>query len=112
MSIWEVHFSALYASPIAVDAVLTLGDTAGTTIELRAIDKTAPAALEFKGADVLDVKPGATVRASSLADIEPADLVDCELTLNGVTWRIASHQPLPAPTGEAAGEIMLILTEI
>lgn len=110
MSIWDQHFAALYASPIAVDAELTIacGDV---PIALRSIDKTAPKTNSFKGADVLTIGPAATVRASSLANVDLADLKDAELAMNGTTWRVASHQALPAPTGEAAGEIMLILSE-
>ncbi|AZO38635.1 MAG: hypothetical protein EOS81_10635 [Mesorhizobium sp.] len=111
MSIWDTHYAALYASPIAVDASLTIA-CGEVPKALRAIDKTNPAALNFRGVDVLDVKPSATIRASDLAGIDPANLRDADLTLNGKSWRVVSHQPLPAPTGEAAGEIMLVLSEV
>ncbi|RUW42991.1 MAG: hypothetical protein E5V37_03330 [Mesorhizobium sp.] len=110
MSIWDTHYAALYASPIAVDASLTIA-CGEVPISLRAIDKTNPAAIGFKGVDVLDIKPAATIRASDLAGIDLANLRDAELILNGTCWRVASHQALPAPTGEAGGEIMLILSE-
>ncbi|CDX22118.1 hypothetical protein MPL3356_390155 [Mesorhizobium plurifarium] len=110
MSIWDQHYAALYASPIAVDAELAIA-CGEVPMSIRAIDKTNPAALNFKGVDVLDIKPAATVRASDLAGIDLANLRDAELTLNGKCWRVVSHQPLPGPTGEAAGEILLILSE-
>jgi len=108
MSIWDIHYDALYASPIAVDAVLTVacGDPPMT---LRAIDKTNPAALNFKGVDVLDTKPSAMVRAVDLANVAPAALRDASLSLNGKDWTIKSHETVPAPTGEGFGEIRLIL---
>ncbi|ESY72523.1 hypothetical protein X740_33210 [Mesorhizobium sp. LNHC221B00] len=111
MSIWDIHYAALYASPIAVDAVLTLDGTDGLVIELRAIDKTNPAALGFKGVDVLDIKPAAMVRASDLADIELAALRNASIVFSGRTWTIRSHEIFPAPTGESKGEIRLILSE-
>ncbi|RVD14305.1 MAG: hypothetical protein EOS73_29435 [Mesorhizobium sp.] len=111
MSIWDIHYAALYNSPLAVDAVLTIDGTDGTTIELRAIDKTAPAALAFKGVEVLDIKLAAMVRASDLADIELAALRNATLAFSGRTWTIRSHEIFPAPTGESKGEIRLILSE-
>jgi hypothetical protein len=108
MSIWDIHYDALYASPIAVDAVLTVacGDPPMT---LRAIDKTNPAALNFKGVDVLDLKPSAMVRAVDLADVDLAALRDASLMLNGKDWTVKSHEIVPAPTGEGYGEFRLIL---
>ncbi|RWE11569.1 MAG: hypothetical protein EOS61_15680 [Mesorhizobium sp.] len=110
MSIWDQHYAALYASPIAVDAELVIACGA-VPMPIRAIDKTAPKTIGFQGADVLTVGPSAAVRASDLVGIDLADLRDAELTMNGTTWIVKSHQPIPAPTGEAAGEILLILSE-
>jgi hypothetical protein len=114
MSIWDVHYDALYASPLAVDAVLTV-DCGEVPIELRAIDKTAGIVTGGGGgrfnAEVETISPAAAVRAGDLADIDPADLHGAELMLNGKTWRVENSKPLPAPTGEIAGEILLILTE-
>jgi hypothetical protein len=110
MSVWDVHYDALYNSPLAVDAVLVVacGDV---PIELRAIDKTAPVALNFRGADVLDVKPSAMVKAVDLADVDPKDLRDASLTINGKTWVVKTHETVPAPTGEGYGEIRLIVSD-
>ncbi|MER8852996.1 hypothetical protein NKH94_15515 [Mesorhizobium australicum] len=110
MSIWDIHYAALYASPIAVDAVLVVacGDPPRA---LRAIDKTAPKTIGFQGVDVLTIGPAAAVRAIDLVDVDPADLANAELTINGKCWRVVSHQPQPAPTGESAGEVLLILSE-
>ncbi|MER9937415.1 hypothetical protein [Mesorhizobium sp. M0088] len=108
MSIWDIHYAALYASPIAVDAVLTVacGDP---PMALRAIDKTNPAALNFKGVDVLDIKPAAMVRAVDLAEVDPANLRNALIAFSGKTWTVKSHETVPAPTGEGYGEFRLIL---
>jgi hypothetical protein len=108
MSVWDIHYNALYNSPLAVDAVLVVA-CGEVPIELRAIDKTNPAALNFKGVDVLDLKPAAMVRAVDLADVDPADLRDASLTFNGKDWIVKSHEIVPAPTGEGYGEFRLIL---
>ncbi|RWN95187.1 MAG: hypothetical protein EOS05_10335 [Mesorhizobium sp.] len=111
MNMWAMHYNALYSSPLAVDAVLVVacGDQPKT---IRAFDKTMPKTIGFQGADVLTIGPAAAVRATDLADVDPAKLRDASLELNGKTWRVASHQVVPAPTGEAAGEILLILSEL
>lgn len=112
MSVWDVHYTALYNSLLAVDAVLTVacGDV---PIELRAIDKTVPQMNSFQGADVATIGPAAHVRASELAekDVDPDTLDGGMLTLNGKDWKIINHQPIPAPTGEAFGEVRLSLDE-
>lgn len=60
---------------------------------------------------VQTLRPAAAVRASELVDknIRPNDLLDGTITFGGVAWTIRSHKPKPAPTGEADGEIYLIL---
>ena len=113
MSIWDVHYSALYASPLAVDAelVIACGDV---PMSLRVIDKTAGIVTGGNGrfnAEVETISPGAAVRAADLADVDKADLAGATLTMNGKTWTVENSKPLPGPTGEAGGEILLILTE-
>jgi len=113
MSIWDIHYDALYASPLAVDAelVIACGDVPQG---VRAIDKTVPQVNGFQGVDVATIGPSANVRASELAEkgIDPNDADGGTLTLNGKDWKIIDHQPIPAPTGERAGEIRLNLSEI
>lgn len=119
MSLWDIHYNAIYGSPIAVDAVLTLADTAGTEIPLRAIDKTVGLAAgfgsynrngqHFSDVAVMTVRPSCMVRAADLVDVDLAGLRDASITFNGKTWRVVDHEPEPAPTGEGYGEIRLIL---
>ncbi len=117
MSLWDIHYDALYASPIAVDAVLTIacGDV---PMALRAIDKTM--GVELGGAkdqrnrfssEVETVEPGATVRAADLTGIDLADLRDASLEINGKTWIVRNHRMRPSPTGEGTGEVLLLLAE-
>lgn len=106
---WSLMYGPIYAT-LGVEAVLTVacGDP---PMALTVIDKTAPAAINFKGADVLDVKPAAMVRATDLADVDKAKLRDATIRFNGKDWTIRSHEVIPAPTGEEQGEIRLILSE-
>jgi hypothetical protein len=114
MSIWDVHYDALYASPLAVDAVLTV-DCGEVPIAIRAIDKTAGIVTGSSGgrfnAEVETISPAAAVRAGDLANIDKADLHGALLEMNGKTWTVENHTFRPSPTGEGAGEILLILTE-
>ncbi|TGQ69520.1 hypothetical protein EN829_015025 [Mesorhizobium sp. M00.F.Ca.ET.186.01.1.1] len=113
MSTWDIHYDALYAGPIAVDAVLTIDDTTGTPIGLRAMDKTSGQLVGFKGVDVATIGPAATVRVSEMVEkgISADDVDGMVLTLNGKDWKIINHEPLPAPTGEPGGELRLLLSE-
>ncbi|TIN76776.1 hypothetical protein [Mesorhizobium sp.] len=101
-------YGPIYAT-LSVAATLTLDDTDGTTLELTVLDKTAGAAVPFKGADVLTIKPAVMVRATELAEVDLADLRDATITFNGKTWTVMDHEMAPAPTGEGEGEIRLIL---
>lgn len=108
-----IDFGALLYGPIygvlSVAATLTLNGTDGAVLELTVVDKTAGAAVDFKGADVMTIKPAAMVRATDLADVDLADLRDAAITFNGKTWTVMDHEMVPAPTGEGEGEIRLIL---
>jgi hypothetical protein len=118
MSIWDVHYAALYASPIAVNAVLTIDGTDGATIELRAIDKTAGVVIGGAkdqrsrfSSEVESVELAVAVRATDLADVGLADLRGASLEINGKTWTVRNHVLKPAPTGEGKGEVLLLLKE-
>lgn len=107
---WQSLLYAPIYSVLGVPAVLTLDDTAGTTLDdLTVIDGTSGTEVGFKGADVLTIRPTATVKAPDLATIDLADLRDATIAFNGKTWTIVDHMPIPAPTGEGQGEIRLIL---
>lgn len=118
-----VDFDALLYDPayavFGEDAVLTLADTAGTEINLTAIDKTAGIVVGANNrfnadrfnTEVDTIAPAAIVRAPDLAGVQLADLAQATLALNGKTWTVVNHAARPSPKGEAAGEILLILSE-
>lgn len=93
-----------------VDATLTLADTAATEIAVTAIDKTAGIEVG-QNVEVGTVIPGAVIRASDLtaAGFSRDDLDEATIAFSGNNWRIASHHPKPVPSGELAGEIVLVL---
>lgn len=77
---------------------------------LIALDKTA--GTELAGiTDVETTRPAAVFRVTNLSDlgISLDDLDDALLTMNGVQRRITSHKPMPAPTGQGAGEVYCFL---
>ncbi|ESY72313.1 hypothetical protein X740_33400 [Mesorhizobium sp. LNHC221B00] len=121
MSIWDIHYAALYASPIAVDAVLTIDGTDGMVIDtgadggpLRVIDKTVGIVTGGGGrfqSEVATLKPAAAVRACDLAAVEPEKFQGAHIVFSGKEWLVDTHGFLPSPTGEAGGEILLYLTE-
>jgi hypothetical protein len=110
MSIWDIHYDALYSSPIAVDAVLTVacGDPPAG---IRVIDKTDGTDTQFDGVELMTVGPAARVRASEMADkgIDTTALRDATLRLNGRDWLVKASGVLPAPDGPDHGEIRLLL---
>ncbi|MDK1386373.1 hypothetical protein QN224_13235 [Sinorhizobium sp. 8-89] len=111
-----IDYGALLFSPtyliLGVDAVLTLADTAETTVALTVIDKTAGLPVG-PNIEIGTIVPGAMLRASDLttAGVTRAALDEATIAFSGNTWRIASHHPKPVPSGEAEGEIVLILEE-
>jgi len=100
-------------SIFGVDAVLTLADTAGTAVPLTVIDKTAGLPIG-PNVEIGTIVPGAMLRASALADngVDRDALDEAVIAFNGKTWRIASYYPKPVPTGEANGEIVLVLEAV
>ncbi|MBB2698958.1 UNVERIFIED_ORG: hypothetical protein GGI66_003635 [Rhizobium esperanzae] len=94
-------------------AVLTLADTAGTQVPLTVIDKTAGLPLG-PNIEIGTIVPGAMLRAAELAErgVDRAALDEAVIAFNGNNWRIASCYPKPVPSGEANGEIVLVLEAV
>lgn len=109
------------AYPIfGVEAMLTLNDTAGTTVDLTVLDKTAGLAIDgAQGgrkrftAEVETVEPAAMVRRIELTEksVTLADLDGASIAFNSKTWFIRNHGFRPSPNGEGEGEVVLFLTE-
>jgi hypothetical protein len=108
----SILYGPVYSS-LGVPAVLTLDDSAGTTIDLTVIDKTAGEDVSQGQIALQTIRPVAYVRANELSQnhvaYDQGDLEGSMITFNSNTWRIESHQPKPSPGGEGDGEIMLIL---
>jgi len=111
---WADHYSAIY-DEIGVEAQVLPGNGGGA-VTVTALDKTSGVVLnDGAGAalnvDFQDIRPGAIIRMSELtaASLVRSDLHGGEITINDVTWHIESSRPRPAPTGEANGELLLIL---
>lgn len=106
----------LFAATQAVlgsQAILAPDESPGG-VAISAIDKTSGVQVaSARDVEVQSVKPAAVIRASELAAAgwAVADLDGTTLALNGKTWTIEAHRMQPGPDGEAAGEILLLLTE-
>lgn len=105
---WTAEVLAPLYAEFGVPASLVL-DT-GTYDDLTAIDETAGAALPGP-VEVESVRPAACLMVRDLADrgIDPGQLDDGTITLNGKTWTIIAHQMRPSTNGEADGEVALKL---
>lgn len=89
-----LDFDALVLGPIyetfGAPAVLTIGPTAYPMV---AVDYTKGVTVEEGSAvGIQTVRPAADIRRKALAaaGIEPDDLVDAQLALNGANWTIKS----------------------
>lgn len=116
-----IDFKSLLVNPtyaaLGVGVVLTLADarvfdsTVDKTLGIVAIDKT-------DGIDVGDhvgvptVTPVAAIRQSDLdrLDLDAEDLLDSTLEMNGAIWNVTNSKPRPNPSGQASGELYLMLT--
>lgn len=93
---------------LGVPATLTVGVTVYD--DARVIDMTEGIGVGGP-VDVDTATPAATIQASYLAakGIALSSLRNSTLLLDGVTWRIVSHQPKQSPSGAADGEVWLFL---
>lgn len=97
-------------APHAVDALLVT--RGGDEKTLRVIDKTSGIEVTLGGElGVPTVKPAVAVRQAALVDqsIARVDLVDGQITVNEVRWRIRQTAPKGSTQGESKGEIYLLL---
>lgn len=106
---WVAHYDRIYGV-IGVSAVLT---TVYTEVDLTVIDKTIGAPLLDDGGLVNSIKPACVVRVPELTarGVAIAELGDAKIAFNGKSWHVETHKLVPAPTGEAQGEIYFYLME-
>lgn len=80
------------------------------TYDVTVIDKTNNVRTGEDG-QVLGIEPMACVRVAELDEkgIKRRDLADASISFNGKDWTIRATEPRPVPTGEASGELLLIL---
>lgn len=109
-----IDYRSLLFDPIysiqGVPAALLLAD--GRVIDgVTALDKTA--GIDVGGGDVTvqTIAPAACLRVNELTEKGVAldDLLRSRLLMNGNEWKVTSHRPKPAPTGERNGEVFLVL---
>jgi hypothetical protein len=97
----------------------TITPRAGDPVSLTVIDKSSGLAMQtsnqhhFNGV-LTTVQPAAYVR---MVDISAAGwtrqtLRNAILDMNGKTWRVEASEPKPVASGEAGGELMLLLIEV
>ena len=102
-------------SIFGVAATLTLPGSDGAEAEVTALDKTSGVVVGAS-IDVQTIEPAAVVRYSELTtafeSFALSQLRGASLVMNGKTWKVRNHSLRPAPTGEAQGEVMLLLTEL
>lgn len=115
MADYASFYDAIYERE-GTDAVITLDDTAGTEIEVRALYMPSGMMIGGQPVQMGTVRMSAAIRRTELTDAGLTDLADLdratiEFTEIGETWRIKSWVPAPAPIGEAQGELRLILAE-
>lgn len=115
MDDYSAFYEAIYSAE-GTPAVITLDDTAGTEVEVTALYQPSGMMIGGQPVQMGTVKMSAAVRRTELteqglADVAELDGATIEFTELGETWKIRSWVPAPAPTGEAQGELRLILAE-
>lgn len=110
MSFQDLLYSPIYNSFLCSDATFR-PPIGGTTKSLRVFDATTGIPIPDTRTQIETVRPVCFVRAAELTQksIALADLPESLITFNGNTWRIKANRAIPSPSGEADGEIMLIL---
>lgn len=111
-----LDYQALVYAPVyrAFGVPGTLTGTGGAQFAVTVLDRTAGLPLAEGGVAAQSEGPAAAVRAPELASsgVDPLGLDGMVLAMNGGTWLVTSHRPLPSPMGEADGEYMLLLEDV
>lgn len=110
MTIWDSHYTALYASPMAVAGTFVTADSSSYSVTV--LDKTIGIPVG-DGVQVSTITPACDMRASEFFGhgLERNDLKSATITFNGKTWGVEYHEMRPSPEGERSGELRLFLSE-
>jgi hypothetical protein len=110
-----VDYSALLYDPvyaeIGVPAQFIGGGLQTLQAALTVIDDTRPKVLPAGSAEVRSVGPGAFARIPELQQngISSADWHGAQLSFNGRSWIVRSHELRGSPNGEDFGEVRFLL---
>jgi hypothetical protein len=107
---WSAHYDTIYAA-LGVAGTIEIADS-DAVFNVTLIDKTGGIQVS-EDPTVASIKPVAAVRMYELAafGINRASLPGGTVALNGALFQITDTLPRPAPTGEAGGELFLVLRE-
>lgn len=110
-----INFSDLLYGPVyqtlGVPIDFALADD--RLVSITGLDKTAGVEVTAGDLEVQTVRPAAVIRMADLIeqDVAPNDLMNAICQINGTSWKVRSYFPKPSPSGEADGELYLILIE-
>lgn len=110
---WTDHLRLIYQDPlIGTTAELTIAGEGQQPVSLVVIDKTSGVEVFLQGAESSTVKPAVVTLMDELneLDLEPSDLRNASIEVNGGAWVVISYYLKPSPLGQDDGEIYLILT--
>jgi hypothetical protein len=107
---WDTdHLAPIYGA-LGVDAELTIGSV---TFDVTVVDKTAFAHLFAEKHGLKSIKHLAAIRVTELTDnsIDRIDLDGEVLTMGDVGFKIRGTYAETTPSGEAQGELYMVLIE-
>jgi hypothetical protein len=110
---WTAHLRRIYEDPmIGTSAELTLAGEGEEPVALACIDKTQGVEVWLQGAQTSTVRPAVVTLMDELneLELEPADLENARIEVNGGAWIVKSYYLRPSPLGQDDGEIYLVLT--
>lgn len=111
ISFSELLYKPIYESLMGTSVVVSC--VFGGRFELRGIDKTGGVEVSLAQTEVPTIQPAVIVRVAEMiaVGLNPDDLIDALLTINGASWKVLTFMRKPSPHGETDGELYIILQE-
>lgn len=105
--LYRPHYASLYSTSVVVSCVY------GGRFELRGIDKTGGVEVALSQTEIPTIQPAVTVMVADMIEVglNPDDLIDALITVNGSSWKVLTYMRKPSPHGETDGELYIILQE-